>query len=523
VNRPNDFAFDVIGVGALNLDYIASAPTLVGQSSARSMTERVSELVERIGPPLEWGTERLVDSQTVYAAIEAVSSVRSETVLGGSAYNAIHSIAQTRVGLRLGYVGVAGRVPLPGVSFVQQFEALRVDHRFVFEDYDHMCGICFSFSEGGDRTLLTHAGANEYLTGHLSREFARVVEYLARARVVHVTSFLDDVTAGCLLSVLEAVKKVNHRTLICFDPGHVWSAAGMTEVDGLIRISDYLLVNSREFRELGGQGVDDSDEGVAARLLQRFSSEHGVIVVKRPDGISSYRQDGGKVFSEFYAQVPLADDEIEDATGAGDVFAAGLLAVLTCDRLQIEMGSLLGMRLAKHKLRYVGSTGHAQFAQVTREFIRSLDRERRARVLPRGVFIAHGARPDWLAVQRFIEERFGLPVYSFESGPWSGRAVAEALAEYLDRCSLAICVLTVEDFTGDGQRMGRQNVIHEVGLFQGRHGFDRVIVLVEEGCDFVPQAARPYLVQFPRNRIGNVFYQLDEMIRSRHLGAVEEE
>ena len=28
----------------------------------------------------------------------------------------------------------------------------------------------------------------------------------------------------------------------------------------------------------------------------------------------------------------------------------------------------------------------------------------------------------------------------------------------------------------------RMNVIHEVGLFQGRLGFERAIVLLEEGC-----------------------------------------
>jgi hypothetical protein len=99
--------------------------------------------------------------------------------------------------------------------------------------------------------------------------------------------------------------------------------------------------------------------------------------------------------------------------------------------------------------------------------------------------------------------------------------VTEALADYLERCSFAICVLTAEDFTGDGRRLARQNVVHEVGLFQGRHGFDRVMVLAEEGCDFVPQAAEPYTISFPHNGISRTFYQLDEMIRSQGFSAAE--
>lgn len=293
------------------------------------------------------------------------------------------------------------------------------------------------------------------------------------------------------------------------------------EIQGIVRISDYLLVNYREFRELGDGRPDDSNDDVAARLLGQFDSERSVVIVKRPTGIWSYWREGEKVISDFYAQVPLPVEEVEDATGAGDVFAAGLLIVLTNDKLQVELGSLLGMQLARHKLRYVGSAGHAQFAEVTRDFISSLDAERRTRLQPKGVFIAHGANSEWLAVQRFIEERFNLPVYSFESSSWGGRQVTDALANYLEKCSFAICVLTAEDFTGDGRKLARQNVVHEVGLFQGRHGFDRVMVLAEEGCNFVPQATNPYTISFPHNGINQTFYRLAEMIRSQGFGAVE--
>ncbi len=104
---------------------------------------------------------------------------------------------------------------------------------------------------------------------------------------------------------------------------------------------------------------------------------------------------------------------------------------------------------------------------------------------------------------------------------WGGHEVSEALTKYLERCSLAVCVLTAEDFTNDGRKFARQSVIHEVGLFQGQHGFDRVVLLVEEGCDFVPQAAAPYTIYFPHNRINRTFYQLAEIIKSQGFPAKE--
>ena len=39
--------------------------------------------------------------------------------------------------------------------------------------------------------------------------------------------------------------------------------------------------------------------------------------------------------------------------------------------------------------------------------------------------------------------------------------------------------MTAEDKTADGGMRARQNVIHEIGLFQGRLGFSRAIVLIE--------------------------------------------
>ncbi|MEV6551339.1 PfkB family carbohydrate kinase [Streptomyces sp. NPDC051597] len=511
--RPT-FALDVVGIGALNLDYIISSPA-AGAPAETPLSTRIAQIVDQDRPVPEWGTETAVDEHTVYAALEAVDSAALETSLGGSAFNAIHTLAQLQLDLRLGYVGVAGHVPGPGISSTAQLHALGVDHRYVFQDEDHLCGVCFSFTEDGERTLLTHAGANTAMADHLERNFDDVVAYLAGARVVHVTSFLDERTPDRLLALLQAVKRTNPATLISFDPGHVWSTNPTPAVTGLITLADYLLLNHREFRELGRLGDQSSDEHIASWLLDQGTADSGVIVVKRRAGTHTWRQENGKAVDAFYPQLLLADDQVEDATGAGDVFAAGLLAVLTGDRLQVELGALLGMTLARHKLRYVGSHGHAQLAEVTRDFIGSFETTRRTAALPDGVFVAHGRSPEWLAVKAFVEERFGLPVYSFESDAWGSRQVTDALSDYLQRCGFAICVLTAEDSTGDGHLVARQNVIHEIGLFQGHCGFDRVLILAEEGCQSAPAAVAPYTITFPRNAIDKTFWHLDHAIRTQ--------
>jgi predicted nucleotide-binding protein len=52
----------------------------------------------------------------------------------------------------------------------------------------------------------------------------------------------------------------------------------------------------------------------------------------------------------------------------------------------------------------------------------------------------------------------------------------------LDDAVFAFLVMTAEDERAYGTRRARANVIHEVGLFQGRLGFEKAIILLEEGC-----------------------------------------
>ncbi|WP_406408134.1 PfkB family carbohydrate kinase [Streptomyces halstedii] len=504
---------DVVGIGALNLDYIHPADHRAANGGPAALTRRIAALLPAGRPVPEWGTETAVDEHTVYAALEATDTTRLRTSLGGSAYNALHTLSQLRLDLRLGYVGVAGRVPGPGPDAVEQLDAVGIERTFVGRRPERLCGVCFSFTEDGERTLLTHAGANAVMAGHLERSRDALVAYLSAARVVHVTSFLDPDTPARLLAVLQDVRRASPATLISVDPGHVWSAGAEGAVAGIVALADYLLLNYREFRELGGLPGSESDEDVAAAILHRLDEDHAQIVVKRRSGIHVWRRDAHKVADDFYPQLVLADEEVEDATGAGDVFAAGLLAVLAGDRLQVELGSMLGMTLARHKLRYVGSLGHSQLAQLTADFIESVGSGRGSAAAPEGVFIAHGRNSDWLAVKAFVEERFGLPVHSFESSSWGSRPVTEALQDYLQRCTFAICVMTAEDTTDEGRRLARQNVIHEIGLFQGRHGFDRVIVLAEQGCLSLPDTTTARTASFPRHAVDKAFWELDRALR----------
>src|SRR5882672_12095860 len=119
-DNPTQFDLDIVGVGAFNLDYIANVPAPTAGSGTQSLRSRIAAVFADEDPPFEWGTERLIDEAAMYTALAEVNAVCMDATLGGSAFNAIFALAQMKLGLRLGYVGVAGRVPIPGMSRVQQ-------------------------------------------------------------------------------------------------------------------------------------------------------------------------------------------------------------------------------------------------------------------------------------------------------------------------------------------------------------------------------------------------------------------
>ena len=65
----------------------------------------------------------------------------------------------------------------------------------------------------------------------------------------------------------------------------------------------------------------------------------------------------------------------------------------------------------------------------------------------------------------------------------------------------AFLVMTGEDQQGDGTARARENVVHEVGLFQGKLGFEKAIILLEDGCSKFSNIDGLTYIPFPKGQI----------------------
>ena len=103
---------------------------------------------------------------------------------------------------------------------------------------------------------------------------------------------------------------------------------------------------------------------------------------------------------------------------------------------------------------------------------------------PRGtkIFIGHGHSEEWLRLKEFLTERLGLQCDEFSRVPNAGGTNIERLSSMLDDAQFAFIVMTAEDEVGDGETRARENVVHEAGLFHGRLGFKKAILVADRSC-----------------------------------------
>ena len=121
------------------------------------------------------------------------------------------------------------------------------------------------------------------------------------------------------------------------------------------------------------------------------------------------------------------------------------------------------------------------------------------------IFIGHGHSPAWKDLKDHLQDKHGFPVEAYETGARAGHTIRDILQEMMDVSSFALLVLTGDDKHADGTFHARQNVIHEAGLFQGKLGFSRAIVLLEQDVEEISNIAGIHQIRFSKGNIKETF------------------
>ncbi len=142
---------------------------------------------------------------------------------------------------------------------------------------------------------------------------------------------------------------------------------------------------------------------------------------------------------------------------------------------------------------------------------------RRTQEIGTNVFIGHGRSLVWKDLKDFIQDKLKLPWDEFNRVPVAGVTNIERLSQMLNDAAIGFLVMTAEDEHADGTTHARENVVHEAGPFQGKLGFSKAIILLEEGCKEFSNIEGLGQIRFPSGNIKAAFEDVREVLEREDL------
>jgi Predicted nucleotide-binding protein containing TIR-like domain len=306
-------------------------------------------------------------------------------------------------------------------------------------------------------------------------------------------------------------------------PGlHFSSEWGLQTASGLGTLGDWEEfpegVVEEEIRKRAGN--PDLSEALTEsnRARQRFEQ-------MRDDIISILRTAKGKQDDQFLAKLLEEAEKAKAFTQAecvahfrpsGKLFSRDALAMTqglwTPPHISV-LAEILSIKWPKLACESLAKVARRAFSHIERAEKNQAHADR----IGTNVFIGHGRSKEWKDLKDFIKDRMQLPWDEFNRVPVAGIPNTVRLSTMLDAAVIAFLVLTAEDERADGNLQARMNVIHEAGLFQGRLGFTRAIVMLEEGCEEFSNIAGLGQLRFPKDDIRAVFHDVQLILEREGL------
>lgn len=256
----------------------------------------------------------------------------TEIHCGGSAANTV--IGLCRMGIRASLIARVGPDSW-ALKALSCLEEAGVDPRGLQRDPAAMTGLMYVVvTPDGERTILGHRGANVFT------DPAQIQEAdFEHARLFHLSGYalLSEPQRSAALLALDMACR--HTLTVSVDPGMSVSRAALGVMRAMLPVVNVLLPNLPEAQDLTGL---TTPEDCARSLL-----DSGVQMVALKLG-----KDGCLIAThDTLERVPAFAVDVRDSTGAGDSFAAGLLAGLLGGmdwRSAAVLGNALGAMSAVH-------------------------------------------------------------------------------------------------------------------------------------------------------------------------------
>ena len=289
-------------------------------------------------------------------------------------------------------------------------------------------------------------------------------------------------------------------------------------------------------RGTSGEWVEFNPGDVQSAIYEMAGNpDIGPARLYNEEACSVFREQRGNLLSIL--EVLLADAEstvlvqMQDAIESLAVHNEGQVVQLLRPKQSVSRDSLAvyqGIRTPPHiavlseVLAIQNTVGIiTKLANLTRQITSHTLRQRRlSQPIPSvgtRVFIGHGHSLIWRELKDFLEVRLCLLVDEYKRVSTAGITTTSRLSAMMDSAGIAFLVMTGEDEQTDGKARARENVVHEVGLFQGRLGFERTIVLLEDSCQQFSNIMGLGQIRFPKGNIEAAFEEIRKVLEREGL------
>jgi len=295
---------EVVGLGVLNIDHI-------------------------------YKVERILDDGEAVVTETALSP-------GGSAANTIYGLA--KLGIRTGFTGVVGD-DAEGKIMLQDFQKVGVDTSQIRLKHGAQTGSVLCLSDRlGKRSLYVIPGANNLLTmDDLD------LTYINQAKMLHVSSFVDDRQFKILLEVIE---KLDSSIKVSFAPGALYAARGLKALTSILARTHVLFINQSELKQLTKGDIVVGAEECLKQGCHVVAVTLGRGTICKNAMATSYIRD---VENEYVVEPGKQNiTSAIDTTGAGDAFATGFIYGLLNGQ-GFEECSRLGSLVAQFSITKMGA------------------------------------------------------------------------------------------------------------------------------------------------------------------------
>jgi sugar/nucleoside kinase (ribokinase family) len=309
--------YDVVAIGNAIVDILAQADDAF--IASEGMTKGSMQLM--FSPE---------DADALYAKMGP-----GREVSGGSAANTVAGMAA--MGAKCAFIGQVADDDLGGI-FAHDIRTTGVSFETAARPGQPTTARCLIFvTPDGQRTMNTFLGASQFLPAS-----ALDLEMIASGEILYLEGYLWDPEEprAAMRAAIEVARKAGRKVAFTLSDVFCISRHGddfrKLIADGLI---DILFANESELIALAG--VADFEAAVAkvapqVPLLVATRSEHGAIAVR--DGVCT--------------AVPAEPIErVVDTTGAGDLFAAGVLTGLAQGKdieAALRMGAICAAEIISH-------------------------------------------------------------------------------------------------------------------------------------------------------------------------------